>query len=82
MPMPMELQKELATYEARRSELLDRAGEYVLIRGDEILGFYHSYEDAIAGGYEKVGLKPFLVKKIEPVEAALFSTRDFPRCHT
>ena len=78
----MSLEKELRVYDARRDELLAHAGEHVVIAGDDIIGFYHSYEDALNAGYEKVGVKPFLVKKIESGEKALFFTRDINSCRT
>ena len=59
-------------------------GKYVVVSGDQILGTYTAYEDALKVGYEKCGLKPFLVKKIQSVEQVQFFSRDlcFDPCRT
>jgi hypothetical protein len=65
-------EKELATFEATKDRLLTEAGgHYVLIRGDEIVGTYESYNDAVDEGYRHFGNVPFLVKQIVPVEIPL-----------
>jgi hypothetical protein len=71
----MALEKELATYASKMPELASQIGKFVLIRGDEVLGTFTSYEDAIKEGYEKCGLSPFLVKQIEAVESIQFLSR-------
>jgi hypothetical protein len=71
----MALEKELATYRAKLPQLKDQAGRYVLIHGDDVIDTYSSYDDALKEGYEKFGLKPFLVKRIEAVESAHFISR-------
>lgn len=70
------LSTELKTYQAKLPNLLGHQGKFVLIHGEEIVGLFDSYADAMTVGYEKIGLKPFLVRKITPVEQALFFTRD------
>ena len=72
------LETELKTYEEQRDKLLTHEGKFVVIHGSEILGVYGSYEDALKAGYEKYKLEPFLVKKIQAVDAVNFLTRDFP----
>jgi hypothetical protein len=63
------LEAELATYEARREELLASAeGKYVLIKGEEVAGVYDSQEDAVREGYRRFGNVPFLVKQVLRVE--------------
>jgi len=71
----MALEKELATYKAKLPELKAQAGKYVLIHGEEVIGIYSAYDDALKEGYEKFGLDPFLVKRIEAVEQAHFISR-------
>lgn len=71
----MALEKELATYKAKLPELKDQAGRYVLIHGDDVIDTYSAYDDALKDGYEKFGLEPFLVKRIEAVEQAHFMSR-------
>lgn len=70
------LERELETYQRELPNLLANEGKYVVIHDEEVLGFYGTYEDALQAGYEKYGLKPFLVKQIQAVERALFFTRD------
>jgi hypothetical protein len=72
------LETELKTYEEQKDKLLTHEGKFVVIHGSEILGVYGSYEDALKAGYEKYKLEPFLVKKIQAVDAVNFLTRDFP----
>jgi hypothetical protein len=61
---------EVSTYESHLLEWADRAGQFVLIEGRDVLGFYPSHEDAVEAGYDRVGCGPFLVKQIlvhEPI---------------
>jgi hypothetical protein len=80
----MALEKELETYSRELATLADQQGKFVVIQGDSVIGVYVSYEDALKIAYEKCGLKPFLVKKIQTVEQAQFFTRDlcFEPCRT
>lgn len=79
----MALEKELETYEAKLEELLSDEGRYVLIHGEKVLGVYTAYEDALRTGYEKLGVTPFLVKRIEASESLHYFTRDIMgECHT
>lgn len=74
--MTMALEKELETYHNHLAELVGDAGKYVVVFGDQILGTYHSYEDALQAGYEKAGMTPFLVKKIQADEQVQYFTRE------
>lgn len=68
---------ELKTYDVHLAELLaDDEGRYTLIRGEAILGTYDTYKDALQAGYEKCGLDPFLVKRIQAVDQVQHFTRD------
>jgi len=80
----MALEKEIATYNRELAKLTDQEGKFVVIQGDVIIGVYVSYEDALKVAYEKCGLKPFLVKKIQSVEQVQFFSRDlcFEPCPT
>jgi len=74
--MVMPLEKELETFRSRLPELKgENEGKFVLIHGDEVAGFFTSYDDAIKAGYERFGLEPFLVKKILAIEQAQFISR-------
>jgi hypothetical protein len=72
----MALEKELATFQRELPNLLAEEGKFVVVSGDEVMGTYTSYEDALKIGYEKCGLKPFLVKKIQAIEQVQYFSRD------
>jgi len=67
---------ELATYDAHLPELLVSEGKFVLILGEEVGGVYDDYGAALDAGYEKYGLKPFLVKQICAAEPIHYFSRD------
>lgn len=71
------LERELATYSVELPTLLSQAGKHVVIKGDEIVGVFDSYEDALKAGFAKFQLDPFLVKRITPAENVQFFTRGF-----
>ncbi|CAM2193258.1 DUF5678 domain-containing protein [Paraburkholderia kururiensis] len=74
------LERELAAYKRALPELLADEGKYVLVKGDEIVDRFTSYEDALKIGYGKFGLEPFLVKLIERNERVANFTRRFVAC--
>ena len=55
---------ELITYKKNLDRLLERKGEYVLIKGDEIVGYYPTLANALDAGAERFGREPALIKKI------------------
>ncbi|MHC5540918.1 hypothetical protein ACYOEI_22065 [Singulisphaera rosea] len=57
-------------------EILSSEGRFVVIKGDEILGMWDSYQDALEAGYHKYGLEPFLVKKIQQSEPVNHFSRE------
>ncbi len=73
------LKTELDTYEHNKENLLDREGKFVLIHGTDILGVWDTYADALQAGYQKCGLKPFLVKQIQGTERVQFFSREVCR---
>lgn len=78
----MALEQELATYKTKLAELKASEGKFVLIRGQEIVGIFDTYADAIKEGYGKFGLEPFLVKQIQAIERVQFISRFVDPCHT
>lgn len=78
----MALERELETYHARLESLLDREGQFVVIRGDQIAGIWQTYEDALKAGYEKFGLEPFMVKQILTIEPVHYLTHGTPVCRS
>ncbi len=78
----MALDKELETYQAQLPGLLEHAGEFVVIHGDEVAGIWQTYQDALKAGYEKFGLEPFLIKQIQEIEPVHCVTRGTPVCRS
>ena len=79
----MALEKELATYKRELPNLLVRAGQFVLIHGEEVSGVWETYQDALQEGYRLFGLEPFLVKPIQAVEFVHHMMRDVhPVCQS
>lgn len=69
---PARLSAELEFYESRKSEWLrNHSGEFVVIKGEDLLGFFHDFHTAFCSGAEKFGVNAdFLVKRValhEPV---------------
>lgn len=63
------LNREQAVYEANLSRWLsDHEGEYVLIKGDQVHGFYESRDEALTAGYARFGIGPLFVKQVSPSE--------------
>jgi hypothetical protein len=72
----MEYEKEIAVYRANLQKLLADVGKYAVIKGDDLLGVYGTYEDALKAGYGKYGVAPFLVKQIDATEQVQYFTRE------
>lgn len=72
----MALEREMATYQANLMDILSSEGRFVVIKGDEILGMWDFYEEALEAGYDEYGLEPFLVKKIQQSEPVYHFSRD------
>ena len=63
------LQKEVDFYETRLEDLLSKyEGKFVLIKGEEIIGIFDTERLAYTEGLEKVGNRPFLIRKIGNLE--------------
>jgi hypothetical protein len=63
---------EIATYRARLPELIEHEGQFVLIKGTEVVGLFDDESDAIREGRRRFGLAPFLVKRITDVEPVIY----------
>jgi hypothetical protein len=81
--MATTLERELATYRRELDTLKTQSGKYVLISGDDVLGTWVAYEDALQEGYRMCGLeRRFMVKKIDPYQRPAFISRMVPpACH-
>jgi hypothetical protein len=71
-------EKELEVYNSHLIDLLSQEGKFVVIRGEEILGAFDTYDAALEAGYDRFGPVPFLVKKIQRVEPVHYFSRDLP----
>jgi hypothetical protein len=67
-----EIAQEIATYRARLPELLAHEGEFVLIKRDQIIGFYSDQSEAIREGYRRFGMVPMVVKRITAIEPVVY----------
>ncbi len=66
------LATELACYERQRADLVSKAdGKFVLIKGDEIAGFYDTLDEALDAGYQRFGLEPFLARQVSAVDPTI-----------
>ena len=76
----MALEKEIETYQQKLPEWKEHEGKFVLIRGDTVVDFFTSYDDAIGQGYKQFGLNPFLVKQISTIGQVQYITRFVDPC--
>ena len=76
----MILEHEEEVYQAHLIDLLGpndiNEGKFAVIKGDEIRGDFDTFDDALSFGYDRHGLVPFLVKKIERTRTILYFSRD------
>ena len=75
-PENQPLARETQTYERLLPQLMREEGKYALIVGDDLVGVFAAYDEALRAGYEKAGLTPFLVKKISGSETVAYFSRD------
>ncbi len=60
----MELEKELKFFKSEYKQLISHyENQFVLIKGDSILGSFTTEAEAYEAGLEQVGNQPFLIKK-------------------
>ena len=60
-----ELTQEYAAYDAKREELeAAHFGEYVLIKGEKIVGTYDTLDDALRVAVKRFGRGPYLIEEI------------------
>jgi hypothetical protein len=65
--------EEIATYRTRLSEMLkDHEGEFVLIKGSEIVGFFPDDSSAIREGDRRFGVVDLLVKQVTAKERVVW----------
>ncbi len=65
----MMLEQEIAFYNEKLPEWLQQhANRFVLVKGQELVGFYDTNEDALTEGARRFGLQSFLVRRVEPTQ--------------
>lgn len=74
--MTEHLQRETAAFKRLLPSLMSDEGKFALIVGDELIGTFDSYNDALTAGYAKAKLEPFLVKRIAAVENIAYFSRN------
>ena len=72
--MTTALAPELETFHTHRARWLAHRGQFAVIAGADVAGPFPTYAAALAAGYEKFGLKLFLVQHIlEHAEVHVFT---------
>lgn len=70
----MELERETQIYAAHLDEWRkSHLGEFVLIKGEEVVGFFSSLRDAFSRGTNRFGLEEFFIKQITPLDTVNIS---------
>lgn len=73
----MSLTAEREVFESNLHEWGEHTGRFVLIKGNDVVGFYDTYVDAIAQGYLQFDLEPFFVRQVSQYQSAQLITRLF-----
>jgi hypothetical protein len=79
----MALERELDTFGKQLLGLLQdpkNHGKFALVYGDAVYGLFDSVDDALAAGYERFSLEPFLVKHVVEHEEPRYFSRNVKRC--
>lgn len=65
----VELERELKFFESKKKEWLeDYKDKFVLIKGEELVDVFSTFEDAYKEGVKRYGNRPFLIKKVTEEE--------------
>ncbi len=65
--------EEIATYRARLPEMVkEHDGEIVLIKGNQIVGFFADESSAYREGRRRFGNVPMLLKRITAIEPVIY----------
>ncbi len=62
------LKEEYEFYLSNKEKLLQYEGKFVLIKGNEIVDIFSSYEDALKGGLKRFGNSPFPIQQVKKIE--------------
>ena len=82
----MALELELQTFSARELPGLlqtpSNRGKHALVHGDKVDSLWPSVEKALAAGYQRFGLEPFLVREVTDNEEPQYFSRNVTRCRS
>jgi len=63
--MVLQLKKEYKIFRSHLNQwLTQHSGEFVLIKGIEVIGFFETYEGALNAGLQRFGNVPFFIKAV------------------
>lgn len=74
----MALEKEMETYRklvGDHDHAQEHHGQYTLIQGEDVVGFFSSFDDALREGYRQFKPGSFLVKQVSTIEEVPFVSR-------
>ena len=75
----MALEQELRTFKRELPNLLlnpESCGKFALVHGNRVNSVWPSVDTALDAGYERYGLKPFLVMEITEHERSRYCSHD------
>lgn len=65
----VELERELKFFESKKKEWLENyKDKFVLIKGEELVDMFSTFEDAYKEGVKRYGNQPFLIKRVTEEE--------------
>jgi hypothetical protein len=79
------LERELETFRKELPGLLlveGNRGKFALVHGDRVDSAWATVDEALAAGYDRFGLEPFLVKLITEHEQPRYFSRNVPPCRS
>jgi len=63
------LEKEFKFFQSKMEEWLKNyRGKFVLIKGEELIHVFNTFEDAYKEGVKRYGNQPFFIKKVDEEE--------------
>jgi len=67
------LEKERRLFEQHRAEWLKQHhGQFVLIKGEELIGVFNTQQEALVEGARRFGTESFLVRQVEESEQLVY----------
>lgn len=78
----MALEREWKTFLNEMPHLLHEGqrGKYVLIQGETVHGVWDTLDEALAAGYDRFGVAPFLAQEIDDNPKPRYFSRNVTRC--